>query len=179
LITRLLMAITAILFALIVGVLVLALFKPATFRIERQAVVAAPPAKVFPLIDNFHNWPAWSPWEGKDPAMERGFQGPESGKGAIFTWSGDKSVGQGGMEILESDPPKRVVIDMIFQKPFSARNTVTFTLTPEAQGTRVSWVMEGPSPLIGRVMQVFSNMDAQVGGAFESGLARMKAAAEK
>jgi len=39
--------------------------------------------------------------------------------------------------------------------------------------------MSGPAPFMAKVMQVFINMDTMVGKDFESGLANLKAAAEK
>jgi hypothetical protein len=54
--------------ALIVAViLILAAFKPSSFTVERTASIQAPPEKVFPLINDYHNWPAWSPWKSSIP----------------------------------------------------------------------------------------------------------------
>jgi hypothetical protein len=39
--------------------------------------------------------------------------------------------------------------------------------------------MEGPSPFIAKVLGLFVNMDRMIGGDFETGLANLKAAAEK
>ena len=35
--------------------------QPSEYRITRSATIAAPPAEVFPQVDNLHNWEAWSP----------------------------------------------------------------------------------------------------------------------
>src|SRR5690348_18166709 len=90
---------------LVVAVLGYAATKPDSFRVERTASIKAPPDKIFPLINNFHNWGAWSPWEKMDPAMKRTFSGSESGKGMAYAWEGNSKVGQGRMEITESTPP--------------------------------------------------------------------------
>ena len=68
-------------FVLIAGVaiaalLVYAAMRPGAFRLERSTVIAAPPEKVFALIDNFHHWSQWSPWEHIDPALKRSYSGP-------------------------------------------------------------------------------------------------------
>src|SRR4051794_26717263 len=83
---------------IIIGVLIVAATKPDAFRIQRSATINAPPEKVFPLINDFHNWPAWSPWEKMDPALNRTHSGAASGKGAVYEWLGNKKVGQGRME---------------------------------------------------------------------------------
>ena len=168
------------LLAIVIAVVViLALTKPATFRVERTTSIKASPEKIFPLINDFQSWSAWSPYEKKDPAMKRNFSGPPSGKGAIYEWDGDKNVGQGRMEITGSTPPSNVTLALDFVKPFEAHNTVTFTLTPQGDSTTVTWAMQGPSHFISKVMQVFINMDKMVGTDFEAGLANLKALAEK
>ena len=169
----------ALVFAvLIIGVLIIVATRPDTFTIERTGTIAAPPEKVFPLIDDFKSWGAWSPWEKKDPAMQRSFGAITSGKGATYAWSGNKDVGQGSMEITESVPSSRVVLNLDFLKPFEAHNTVDFALTPAAGGSAVRWRMQGRNNFIAKIMHLFMNIDKMVGKDFEAGLANLKAAAE-
>jgi hypothetical protein len=74
----------------IVAVLGYAATLPDTFQIERSATINAPSEKIFPLINDFRQWRAWSPWENLDPALQRTFSGPESGVGAVYEWAGNK-----------------------------------------------------------------------------------------
>jgi len=65
--------------ALIVLVFVLVVAsRPADFRITRTATIAAPPDIVFPQVNDFHNWDAWSPWAKLDPAMKQTYEGAPS-----------------------------------------------------------------------------------------------------
>jgi uncharacterized protein YndB with AHSA1/START domain len=160
-------------------VLVLAMIKPDTFRVQRSANIKAPPEKIFPLIDDLRAWSAWSPWEKKDPDMKRTFSGAASGTGAVYAWEGDKNVGKGRMEITEAAAPSKVAIRLDFEKPFEAHNVVVFTLEPRGDTTNVTWDMQGPTPFFGKIIHVFINMDRMVGNDFESGLANLKAAAER
>jgi hypothetical protein len=66
-----------------------------------------------------------------------------------------------------------------FAKPFEAHNIADFTLEPQGGTTRVTWAMEGPSPFLSKVMQVFLDMDTMIGKDFEDGLANLKAVSEK
>ena len=168
-----------IIVVVIAGVLIAAATRPDTFRVERTAVIKAPPEKVFPYINDFDRWIAWSPWEKKDPAMKRSFGATKSGKGAHYAWEGNSEVGQGSMTIADSVPPSRVALKLDFVKPFEAHNDVVFALKPEAGGTHVTWGMEGPVPYFAKIIHLFMNMDKMVGGDFETGLANLKAAAEK
>jgi uncharacterized protein YndB with AHSA1/START domain len=163
----------------IVLVIAIAAMKPDTFRVERSTTINAPPEKVFALINDFHKWPAWSPWEKMDPEMKRTHSGAAQGHGAVYAWHGNKKVGEGRMEIADSSPPSRIVIKLDFLKPFEAHNTAEFTLIKKGNATNVTWGMYGPSPFMAKIMQVFMSMDSMVGKDFEAGLANMKAAAEQ
>ena len=165
--------------AVVAAVLLLALMKPARFRIERRTTIKAPPEKIFPLINDFRAWPAWSPWEKKDPNLKRDYSGAATGKGAAYAWEGNKNVGKGRMEITESTPPSRIVIALDFLAPFEAHSTAEFTFAPAGDATTVIWAMHGPNSFIAKVMSIFCSMDKMVGKDFEQGLANMKAAAER
>jgi uncharacterized protein YndB with AHSA1/START domain len=155
-------------------VLILAATKPASFRVQRATVVKASPETIFPLINDFHQWGTWSPYETRDPAMKRSFSGAVSGKGAVYGWDGNSNVGSGRMEILETTPPAKIVIKLDFFKPFEGHNTAEFTILPQGDATGVTWLMHGPAPFVSRLMQVFMNIDRMIGKDFEIGLANLK-----
>ena len=165
--------------ALVAALLLYAATRPDTFRVERSVTIQAPPDKVFALINDFHQWERWSPWEDIDPAIRRSYSGAASGKGAVYEWSGNNEVGHGRMEIVESSAPDKAVLQIHFIKPFEARNTVEFTLAAQGGATTVTQAMYGPSPFISKVMGLFFSMDKMVGQKYEEGLARLKAITEK
>jgi uncharacterized protein YndB with AHSA1/START domain len=172
-------AIVGVLLAVAVAVvLVLAANKPDVFQVARATTIKAPPDRIFPLINDFRKWGAWSPYEKKDPEMKRTYGGAESGKGAVYAWEGDSNVGQGRMEIADSSPPSKIVLKLDFVKPFEAHNTVEFTLNPEGDSTVVRWAMHGPAPYMAKIVHLFFDMDSMVGKDFEAGLANLKTAAE-
>ena len=164
---------------LVGAVLVFAATRPDVFRVQRAASIKAPPEKIFPLINDFSRWGAWSPYEKKDPAMKRSLSGPAAGKGAVYAWEGNGEVGQGRMEIADAAAPSRVTLKLDFVKPFEAHNVVDFTLEPQGDATNVTWAMHGPMPYISKVITLFVDMDRMVGKDFEAGLANLKAVAEK
>src|SRR5437867_13362819 len=94
----------------IAGVLAFAATKPDTFSVQRAASIKAPPEKIFPLLNDLHNFASWSPYEKKDPAMKRTHSGAPSGKGVVYEWDGDKNVGRGRMAIADSSPPSKVTL---------------------------------------------------------------------
>ncbi len=165
--------------ALLAAILVFAATRPDTFRVQRTANIEATPEEIFPLINDYHQWVSWSPYEKLDPAMKRSYSGAATGQGAVYEWESEGGAGAGRMEILESTPPSKVKIKLDFTKPFETRNIVEFMLVPQGDSTHVTWDMQGPAPFISKVMQVFFSMDRMVGDDFEKGLADMKEVAEK
>ena len=163
----------------IVIILILAAMKPDQFRVQRTTAIKAPPEKIFPLINDFKAWPAWSPYETKDPDMKRTYGPMTAGKGATYAWDGNSNVGAGNILITDAPAPSRVALDLNMTRPMTAHNKVEFTLVPAGDTTTVTWAMRGDTPYFAKVIHVFFNMDKMVGGDFETGLAKLKAAAEK
>jgi carbon monoxide dehydrogenase subunit G len=162
----------------IAGILLYAATKPDSFRVQRTVLINAPSDKVFSMINDIKAWTVWSPYEKKDPAMKRTYGAVTAGKGATYAWEGNKEVGQGSMEIVESNPQK-IVIKLDFLKPFEAHNIGEFMLEPKGDSTSVTWAIYGPSPYMSKVVGTFMNIDDMIGRDFEKGLADLKAAAEK
>jgi uncharacterized protein YndB with AHSA1/START domain len=177
--SEIIVVIAVILALAIAAVLILASRKPDTLRVQRAAAIQTPPEKIFPLINDFRAWRAWSPYEDRDPDLQRSYSGADSGRGAVYEWNGNKQVGSGRMEILDAPAPSKVVIKLDFLKPFEAHNTAEFTFVPQGDTTNVTWLMHGPAPFMSKVMQVFMNMDNMIGKDFATGLANLKRITEK
>lgn len=161
------------------AILIYAATKPDTFQVQRSTQIAAPPDKVFGLIEDLHQWASWSPWEKMDPAMKKSYSGAPQGTGSALDWDGNADVGTGRMEIVNTVPASRVVIKLDFLKPFEAHNQTEFTLEGNGTTTTVTWAMHGPQPFMMKVMDVVMGMDRMVGKDFETGLANLKQLAEQ
>jgi uncharacterized protein YndB with AHSA1/START domain len=154
--------------------------KPGSFRVERAVVINAPPEKVFALINDFRRVSVWSPLDSLDPSMARSIGGATSGKGAVYEWRGNLQAGAGRAEIVESRPPTQILMRVDLLKPISVSGTVEYVLAVQPDSsTKVTWSMYGPSPFASKVVQVFLTMDEVLGSNLESGLKRMKVAAER
>ena len=166
-------------FLLVVAVLVVVIaMQPSEFRIERSTTIAAPPADVFAQVNDFHNWQAWNPWGKIDPAMKETFEGPASGVGAGYSWTGNDDVGEGKMTIAESKPNDLIRVDLHFIKPMEGTSVAEFTFKPQGDGTQVTWSMAGHKNFMSKAFCLFVNMDKMIGDEFEKGLADMKTATE-
>jgi hypothetical protein len=164
--------------ALLAAFAIVVALQPSEFRVARSAIIFAPAADVFAQVNDFHNWEAWSPWAKLDLNATSRFEGPRSGEGAVFIWSGNEKVGEGRMTLIESRPNELVRIRLDFVKPMQATSTAAFTFTPQGERTAVTWTMTGHNNFIAKAVCLFMNMDRMVGGDFEKGLENLRAVTE-
>lgn len=152
------------------------MFAPVPYRVSRTIRIEATPETVFRELVDFHRWVDWSPWEGLDADLRRRYTGPASGVDSAYAWEGNKDAGAGSMRITGMEPSRRVDIDLRFEKPFPADNTIRFDLDPEDGGaaTMVTWTMSGEHTGIMRVLGRVMSMDKMVGKDFEKGLTQLK-----
>ncbi len=157
--------------------LVYAAMQPDTFSVSRTARIQAPADKIFPLIDDLKVMNTWNPFVKDDPKTVLKYSGPDRGAGAMNEFGGGSS-GAGRIAIIESQTPSRVVMQLDMTAPISASNRVEFVLTPNGTGTDVTWSMTGRQSYPGKMIHAVMG-ERMVGGAFERGLASLKALAEK
>ena len=162
----------------VAALLVFAFTRPDTFRVERKLRIEATPDRLLPLINDLRQFNRWNPFDKKDPAIRGTYRGPASGVGAAYDFEGNKQAGKGSLEIVGADP-RKVTMKLDMVKPFEGHNSIEFLLVPQGQDTDVTWAMHGPSPFIAKLVGVFMNMDRMVGRDFETGLADLKALAER
>ncbi len=147
------------------------------FSVVRSATIAAPPAVVYELVADPRRWKEWSVWNRRDPQMTMSYSGAASGAGAVWAWK-SASEGDGRMTFTEAEPGRRIAYELFFPD-FGTTSTGALVLSPEGEGTKISWSIDGD--LGGNpVSRWFAlAMDKLVGKDFESGLANLKAVAEK
>jgi hypothetical protein len=163
---------------IVIVFVVIVAMQPSEFLIARSTIISAPPTAVFPQVNDFHMWKSWNPWGKIDPAMKQTYEGAPAGTGAIYTWAGNKEVGEGRMTIIESRPSDLIRVKLEFMKPFRANHIALFTIKPEGKQTVVTWNMTGQNNFMAKAIHLFMNMDKMIGGQFEKGLADMKSVVE-
>ena len=153
------------------------LFLPSSARVERSIVIERAPSVIFPVINSFERFNEWSPWHGIDPNATYTYSGPASGVGANMKWVGNDEVGSGSQTITASVPDQRIAIELTFGDMTPSQ--VEMLLSPEGDGTRVTWTLESKFgyDLAGRYFGLL--MDKFVGADYEKGLAQLKAVVEK
>lgn len=145
--------------------------------IERRRVIDAPAETIYEFLDDFRRWEGWSPWEGLDPQMTREHSGAATGVGAHYEWRGNRKAGAGSMHITSAKASERVEIELAFDKPFKATNTLEFSLQPHGAETEVVWQMRGVNSGLGRMFFKVARVEASIGRDFERGLDQLAEAA--
>lgn len=146
---------------------------PSSYRVERSLTMNARPELVFEQINRLKHWPDWTAWTVvKYPDMKVSFSGPESGVGAVYSWTG-KSSGNGTLKITAADPVKSVSYSLDFE---NGKHLSVGALTIEPQGTNVQvrWHNTGDlgaNPL-NRIFGLL--MDRMMGPDFEEGLRKLR-----
>lgn len=151
--------------------------KITTFRVERSLHIAAPPEAILPMIADLKRHEAWSPFSKPDPKMKVDVYAGRPGAGQSRTFAGGSS-GSGRCSI-DAVEPRRVRMTLAMTGPVKATNTVEYLLTPDAEGTVVTWTMSGPMTLMGRILNLFVDCDAMCGKMFAQGLADLKGVVER
>jgi carbon monoxide dehydrogenase subunit G len=162
-----------VLAVLVVVLLIVVATRPAEFRVERSATIAAPPSVLFAQVNDHHKFTVWNPFMKIDPNVKNTYSGPESGVGAVCSWDGNKDIGAGSATITESKPDELVRERMDWKRPMEGTSTVDFTFKPEGDKTVVTWAMYGQNNFIGKAASLFFNCDKMVGPQFEKGLANL------
>lgn len=154
--------------------------QPAAYSVARSTTIAAPPAAVFPHVNDLKKFDAWSPWAKKDPSARVAYSAVTAGEGASFAWSGNKEVGEGKMTIVESRPNERVAMRLEFVKPFTGTSGAALALQPAGEGTSVTWTLSGENAFFERaaMMMLGVKMEEMIGADYEKGLANLKAVVE-
>jgi len=146
---------------------------PDKSHVERSRTYKATVADVYPHVADMRKFVVWSPWSGRDPSMTQEFSDPSSGLNAWYSWKGNDDVGSGKMTITKADEGKTVVQKLEFFEPWEGVAEATFVVTAEGDDTKVTWSFDQDLDTMGKVMGMFMDMDAMIGGDYEAGLANL------
>jgi effector-binding domain-containing protein len=162
--------------AIVMLLVAIGFFFPDATHVQRSITIARPPSQVFAVLNGYRRFNDWSPWAGMDPQAKYTYAGPAAGVGAKFAWSGNKDVGSGSQEIVESKPSELIRTALDFGDMGKAM--ATFRLAPAGDGTLVTWSLDvgAGGKLVGRYFNLL--MDHMIGPDYEKGLGRLKTLVE-
>ncbi len=148
-----------------------------TYEVSRTKIMHAPIEVVYDNVNDFKNWPTWSPWLEKDTLAELSYSDITFGKDASYSWkSNDKEVGEGSMTTIESVSFRSILQKITFLKPWESESEVSWSFKPVSEGTEVTWSMKGEMSFGEKAYMAFNGgMDKMVGPDYEKGLDNLDA----
>lgn len=164
---------------LVAALAIVVAMRPNEFQVSRSMKIDAPPEIIFPHVNQFAAWEAWSPYEKLDPNMSKTLEGPTAGEGSVMRWSGNGNAGSGSTTILRSEPNEAIQIDLQMTSPMNCQNDVLFTFQPEGDSTVVTWNMNGKVNFMAKLLHLVLDVDKMCGDQFTEGLASLKEISEK
>ena len=177
---KILKIIGIILLVLVLVVVVLGLFAPKTYSVERTVVIDAPKDLVFRHIKYWKNWQEWSPWAAQDTSMKVTVEGQDGQPGSKYVWSGDPDItGTGEMTNTGITENEEITYDLHFMEPWESHSQGYVRLSEVDDSTQVAWGFYGEYPFPWNIMLLFTSMDKMIGPDFERGLDSLKAMVEE
>ncbi len=178
---KILKAVLKVLVALVLIVLVAAIFMKKEYAIEREISINKPKAEVFDYVRFLKNQDNFSVWNMRDPNMIKEYKGTDGTVGSVAGWDSKMDeVGKGEQEIKKIEEGSRIDMELRFIRPFEATDNAYLMTTDGGNGqTIVKWGFNGAMPYPMNVMLPFMNMEEMLGGDLEKGLQNLKNVLEK
>jgi hypothetical protein len=167
--------------SLVALVLLIGVFAPKKFKVERSMEVSLPKDSVYNYLKFLKNQDQFSVWAREDPKMKKTYTGTDGTIGFVSAWeSNDEKVGTGSMEIVKLTPGERIDMHLRFKVPFENEDDSYFeTSSINAGKTRVIWGFKGNLPFPWNAITYLLNMDEMIGKDLEGGLKKLKSVLEK
>lgn len=136
-------------------------------NLEKSIIINAPIDKVFNEVNNFDNWPSWSPWL----VVEKEAAVNVEPDGKSYSWEGNR-IGSGNMSIEKEVANQSIYCDLLFLKPWKSKAKTHFIFETTKEGTKVIWVMNSSLPFFMFFMKKM--MISLIGMDYERGLRMLK-----
>ncbi len=141
------------------------------YHVERSIRIDAAEPAVRPAIEDFRQWPTWSPWLCMEPDAKMTYHGKAGETGHGYDWDGDL-VGAGGMR-LASNEGNQLKMDLNFLRPFKSNADVQFEVKPVGDNqTEVTWHLDGKMPFF--LFWMTGTMKTMIGMDYARGLKMLK-----
>jgi hypothetical protein len=160
------------LIGIIVALLVIALFLPSSYNIEKSTIIKKPVPEVMNRVADLNNYARWNPWQKKEPGSKMTIKGTPKTPGHSYGWNG-KKIGEGNL-VLRTIDQKYVHFDLTFIRPFKSEANDNWMFEEWGTGeTKVTWQNDGDLPYpMGRLMGKILNKE--LNKQFEEGLKNLK-----
>lgn len=169
-------ALKYILFLLLIVIIGLAMYiavQPNEFNFSRSKIIKAPTPVVFNKVNDFKNWPSFSPWIEQEPNATLTYGDTTSGVNGNYAWNGE-ILGEGSMKTTALEENKSISQHITFIKPFKSESYINWTFETTNEGTKVTWGMNGKQDFMTKMYTTFAgSIEENTAPDFERGLYKL------
>ncbi|NRD22958.1 SRPBCC family protein [Winogradskyella litoriviva] len=162
-----------LLLILIIGLSIYVAVQPNDYKFSRNRIIEAPVSIIYNKVNDFKQWPEFSPWLEQDKEATLTYSDNSVGKGSSYSWNG-AVLGEGSMTTLNTDVNSLINQKIEFIKPFEANADIDWTFEPSGKDTKVTWQMKGKLDFVTKIFTMFSgSIESNTGPDFERGLFKL------
>lgn len=145
------------------------------YHYEKSIVINAPKEKVWQYAGSLKGYNMWDPFSREIKNVKITYSGEGDKTGDSYHWKGDDSEGE--QSITEIVVNEKMSTQLHFIKPFEGDAKSAFILTPEGNGTKVTWMIDNELNAMMKIMKPM--MDSNMDKMFGQGLENLKKLSEK
>lgn len=165
------------LLSILVLLLVIPLFLPSDFHVERSIIIERHVDVVFTAVTNMKERSEWDPWIEMEPDAKMLINMTPNIIGSGFSWKGEV-IGEGKLKITEFLSNRYIKSKIEFISPQKMEADVLWSFDEMNGDTKITWAFEGTlSYPIEKWYGIF--LDKSMGPQFEKGLSNLKQFVEK
>ncbi|CAA7386822.1 SRPBCC family protein [Chryseobacterium fistulae] len=161
-----------IIFLIIVYAIIAMLAFSKDYHFEKSVVINAPKEKVWQYVGSTKAFNAWNPFAKADKNIQITYSGTSGQIGDSYHWKGNDQVGEGEQTVIGVIPNERLTSKLHFISPWEGEAKASFILTPESNGTKVTWTMDNELTPMMKMMKPM--MNGQMDKMFGQGLDNLK-----
>jgi len=162
-----------VLLILIIGAAIYIAVQPNSFEFERSKVIEAPAPVVYNIVNDYKEWPRFSPWMEQDLEAQVNYGDKTIGEGASYSWDGEV-LGIGNMKTEKTVENEMIEQKINFVEPFESSANINWTFEPTENGTKVTWAMSGEQDFTTKMYVAFAGpIEKTTGPDFERGLFKL------
>lgn len=130
---------------IILMLLVIALFLPSGYHVEKSAIIVKPVPEVMDKVANLNFYARWNPWQMMEPGSKMTIEGTPKTPGHFYHWVG-KKIGEGRLTLRNIDH-KHLHFALEFIKPWKGLASDNWMFEEWGNGeTKVTWQNNGDLP---------------------------------
>ncbi|MBU2951580.1 GyrI-like domain-containing protein [Tamlana agarivorans] len=156
-----------------IGTAIYIAVQPNEFSFNRSRIIKAPASIIYNEVNDYKNWPNFSPWIEQEPDATLSYEDKTSGVDAGYAWKGE-ILGEGKMTTLTVQKNKSISQAIEFIEPFKSKSNIGWTFEPTEGGTKVTWAMDGKQDFMTKMYTTFAgSIEENTSPDFDRGLFKL------